>query len=51
MNTVMEQRPEGVPMSAACSVLQLNRSSVYWRLKDPGDKSLAKRSRKTAVQR
>jgi len=50
MNTVMEQRPKAVPMSTACSVLQLNRSSVYRRLTDPGDKSAANRSRKNAVQ-
>jgi len=33
MNTVIEQRPERLPMSMACRALGLNRSTVYARLK------------------
>ena len=51
MNTVIEQRPDRLPMSIACQVLRLNRSSIYARRKRTtnGD-TPSKRSRKTSVQ-
>jgi predicted DNA-binding transcriptional regulator AlpA len=33
VNTVIEQRPDRVPMTLACEVLGLNRSTVYRRCK------------------
>ena len=50
MNTLIEQRPDRLPLSIACEALGLNRSSVYaWR-KRANDDTPPKRSRKTAVQ-
>ena len=50
MNTVIEQRPDRLPMSIACQTLGLNRSSVYERRKRTKDKAAPKRSRKTLHQ-
>ncbi|MGQ7848798.1 hypothetical protein ACUNV4_30180 [Granulosicoccus sp. 3-233] len=49
MSLAIEQRPERLPLSVACKVLGLNRSSVYQRQRGlVGDK--ANRSRKNSVQ-
>lgn len=49
MTLAIEQRPERLPLSVACQVLGLNRSSVYLRKKGlVGD--AARRSRKNSVQ-
>ena len=48
-DTVLEQRPDRLPMSRACAVLGLNRSSVYRRRKASVAR-LLRRSRKEAVQ-
>lgn len=49
MNLAIEQRPRRLPLSVACQVLGLNRSSVYQRRRGlAGDK--AKRSRKHSFQ-
>ncbi len=50
MKTVIEQRPDHLPMSVACQALGLNRSSVYARLKRENNETPPKRSRQTAVQ-
>lgn len=51
MNTVIEQRPESLPMSQACQALGLNRSSVYARRqRAKGEAQQAKRSRKESQQ-
>ncbi|HFE38946.1 MAG TPA: IS3 family transposase [Gammaproteobacteria bacterium] len=50
MNTVIEQRPERLPMSAACQTLGLNRSSVYARRKRLNNETPPKRSRKASIQ-
>ncbi len=50
MNTVIEQRPERVPMSRACQALGLNRSSVYRRRKRAMDAHPPHRSRQASVQ-
>jgi len=50
MNTVVELRPERLPLTQACSALGLNRSTVYaHRLRAANDES-PKRSRKHSVQ-
>lgn len=49
MNTLLEHRPERLPMSIACSALGLNRSSVCARVSRT-DKAPPQRSRKNAVQ-
>jgi len=51
VNTVIEQRPDRLPMSVACQALGLNRSSVYARRKRANQETTpSRRSRKTAVQ-
>jgi len=49
VNTLIEQRPDRLPMSVACQALGLNRSSVYERRKRINHDTPSKRSRKTAV--
>jgi len=50
MNTVIKQRPDRLPLSTACQVLGLNRSSVYaWRRR-MAQKAPPRRSRKEAPQ-
>ncbi len=50
MKTLIEQRPERLPMSLACRALGLNRSSVYaWRNRARHD-APPKRARKDAAQ-
>jgi len=50
VNTVIEQRPGRLPMSAACVALGLNRSSVYGRRKQAQHNQPPQRSRKESVQ-
>ncbi len=51
MTTVLEQRPERLPITTACKVLGLNRSSVYaWRRRKAQGASAPRRSRIDAVQ-
>ncbi len=50
MNTLIEQRPDRLPMSLACQALGLNRSSVYARRDRMNNDMPSKRSRKAAVQ-
>lgn len=50
MNTVIEQRPERLPMTLACGALGLNRSSVYRRRKCALDAHPSRRSRKGVMQ-
>ena len=50
MNTVIEQRPERLPMTLACEALGLNRSSVYERRKRAVDAPPPRRSRTKSVQ-
>ena len=50
MNTVMEQRPDRLPLSVACAALGLNRSSVYGRRKRAAHAHPPRRSRKESVQ-
>lgn len=50
MNTVIEQRPDQLPMSIACAALGLNRSSVYGRRKRTEHDQPPRRSRKESVQ-
>lgn len=50
MNTVIEQRPDRLPMSVACQSLNLNRSSVYARRKRANNENPPKRLRKPGVQ-
>ncbi len=50
MNTLIEQRPDRLPMSVACQTLNLNRSSVYARLKRKENNTHPRRSRKTSQQ-
>lgn len=50
MNTVIEQRPDRLPMSVACQTLGLNRSSVYARRKRANNERAPRQSRKTSVQ-
>ncbi len=50
MTTIMEHRPDRLPMSTACLALNLNRSSVYARLKRKNNAIQANRSRKTSPQ-
>lgn len=50
MNTVIEQRPDRLPMSIACAALGLNRSSVYGRRKRAVSTHPSRRSRKESVQ-
>ncbi|MCF6324300.1 MAG: DDE-type integrase/transposase/recombinase [Gammaproteobacteria bacterium] len=50
MNTVIEERPDRLPMSIACKALGLNRSSVYkWRQRAAGGQP-PQRSRKASIQ-
>lgn len=49
MNTVIEQRPDRLPMSIACQALRLNRSSVYAR-RNHVNGTPSRRSRKATVQ-
>jgi putative transposase len=50
VNTVIEHRPDRLPMSIACQALGLNRSSVYARHKRANNKTPSKQSRKNSVQ-
>lgn len=50
MNTVIEQRPDRLPMSIACQALRLNRSSVYARRPRANNEHPPKSMRKPAVQ-
>lgn len=52
MITVIEQRPSGVPLAAACNALGLNRSTVYaWCRKEPDSRQdHSARSRKAVPQ-
>ncbi len=50
MNTVIEQRPERLPMTLACEALGINRSSVYGRRKRAVDAHPPRRSRTKSVQ-
>lgn len=50
MNTIIEQRPDRVPMTIACQMFELNRSSVYARLKRAKNETPPRRSRKASVQ-
>ncbi len=50
MNTVIEQRPERLPMTLACEALGINRSSVYGRRKRAVDAHPPRRSRTESVQ-
>ena len=50
MSLTIEQRPKRVPLSVACQVLGLNRSSVYQRMKGLAGNDKTKRCRKQAVQ-
>ncbi len=50
MTVVITERPDSVPLKAACSALGLNRSSVYARRSRTGAHGLSRVSRKTAPQ-
>jgi len=50
VKTLIEERPDRLPMRVACQALHLNRSSVYARLKRQEENTQAKRSRKTSRQ-
>ena len=50
MSVVITERPDSVPLKAACSALGLNRSSVYARRRRASERSLSRVSRKTAPQ-
>ena len=50
MNLAIEQRPERVPLSVACRVLGLNRSSVYQRRRGLVGSDANQRCRKQAAQ-
>jgi putative transposase len=50
VNTVIEQRPDRLPMSIACAALGLNRSSMYGRRKRAEHNQPPRRSRKESVQ-
>jgi len=50
VTSLIDHRPDDVPMSVACQVLGLNRSSVYGRLKRRNNKQQPKRSRKDSQQ-
>lgn len=50
MKTVIERRPVRLPMTVACKVLELNRSSVYGRRKRSMNKTLTNLSRKASLQ-
>jgi len=50
MKTVIEQRPNRLPMSIACQALGLNRSSVYRRRKRAESDNPPRRSRKRSIQ-
>ncbi len=50
MKTVIEQRPDRLPMSIACQALGLNRSSVYRRRKQAENDNPPRRSRKQSIQ-
>jgi putative transposase len=50
VNTLLEQRPDRLPMSTACLAMGLNRSSVYARRNRTDDDLPPKRSRKASVQ-
>ncbi len=50
MNTVIEHRPDQLPLSIACTALKLNRSSVYGRLKRLLNEQPPQRSRKASKQ-
>jgi len=50
VNTVIEQRPDSLPMTAACQALELNRSSVYARRRRANNGDTPRRSRKASVQ-
>lgn len=49
MNLLMEQRPQTIPLRAACHALALNRSSVYARRGRDGERA-ARTSRKGTLQ-
>jgi putative transposase len=50
MTVVITERPDSVPLKAACSALGLNRSSVYARRRCAGERGVSRVSRKTAPQ-
>lgn len=50
MNTVLAHRPQRLPLSRACEVLGLNRSSVYARRRRAEQTDPPRRSRQEAVQ-
>jgi putative transposase len=50
MTVVVTERPDSVPLKAACSALGLNRSSVYARRRRAGEGAVSRVSRKTAPQ-
>jgi len=50
VNTVIEQRPDRLPISVACQTLGLNRSSLYRRRRQAQVDIAAKRDRKASVQ-
>jgi putative transposase len=50
VNTVIEQRPDRLPMRTACAALGLNRSTVYARRNRGVTEAPPRRSRKASVQ-
>lgn len=50
MSTILEQRPDRLPMSIACHALGVNRSSVYARRNRACNEEPPQRSRKASVQ-
>ena len=50
MNTVLEQRPQQLPLTRACAVLGLNRSTVYDHQRRSANDEPPKRCREHAVQ-
>ena len=50
MSVVITERPDSVPLKAACSALGLNRSSVYARRRRASERAGSRVSRKTAPQ-
>ena len=50
MTVVVTERPDSVPLKAACRALALNRSSVYARRRRASERGVSRVSRKTAPQ-
>jgi len=50
MSVVITERPDSVPLKAACRALGLNRSSVYARRRRASERGVSRVSRKTAPQ-